>query len=175
MPAPDRPPPAPPRLFLALWPDDATRDALAAHQAAWRWPAGSRTVAPAQLHLTLHFIGPVDASRLPPLRAALDGIAAGRIPWSFGRLAVWPRGAAVIEPLAVPVAAQALHAALADVLRAQGLIPEARRWRPHLTLARHARAAAPPAMASPLAWTAAGFELVQSAGGYRRLARWALR
>ena len=59
------PPPDVARLFLALWPPPAVREAIAGWRGAWWWPPAARLVQDERLHLTLHFIGAVPASRLP--------------------------------------------------------------------------------------------------------------
>ncbi|MFO1339910.1 MAG: RNA 2',3'-cyclic phosphodiesterase [Burkholderiaceae bacterium] len=167
----------PARLFLALWPDEATRRALQAWQAAVRWPPEARPTAPAHLHLTLHFIGAVPRDRLPALADAL-GAEAGAFEACTLRLdgfAVWPRGIALLQPGRTEPALARLHAALGAALAAQGLPVETRPYRPHVTLARHAagavlREGAPP---PPVPWPVReGFVLAESAGGYRVLRRW---
>ena len=47
------------RLFLALWPDDGTREALAGCRDAWAWDAHAVPERTERLHLTLHFLGAV--------------------------------------------------------------------------------------------------------------------
>jgi 2'-5' RNA ligase len=163
------------RWFLACWPDTATRQALQRQQAAWVWPPGARPTPPERLHLTLHFIGALPAAALPALRRALDTVdAAAPAVWTLAPAEVWPSGIVALVPVRVPGAAAALHAALADVLRGQGLAVESRPWRPHVTLARAARGATPASggAAGAVHWTASGFELVRSDGGYHRVTRW---
>jgi 2'-5' RNA ligase len=172
-----RPAHAPPtdRLFLALWPDKRLRSALARHRDAWHWPADARRVRTDKLHLTLHFIGAVPAARTAGL---LSGLA---VPFDafevvLDRPALWPQGLAVLEPQAVPPPLAALHTALGEVLRAAGLPVEERPFRPHLTLARRAPGARPPAQAAVLRWAVSHYALVASdlgaGGGYRVLARY---
>ncbi|MBI3153867.1 MAG: RNA 2',3'-cyclic phosphodiesterase [Burkholderiales bacterium] len=162
------------RWFIALWPDDAARDALQALQSRWSWPPQARPTHADRLHLTLHFLGPLPDAALASLREALAGVRAAPQRWSLRRAAIWKGGVAVVEPARIPAAAQALHDALAEVLRVQGLPLEDRPWRPHVTLARRASGAAAPAAFEPIEWTARRFELVGSDGGYRRVARWPL-
>ena len=162
------------RWFIALWPDDAARDALQALQAGWSWPPRARPTRADRLHLTLHFLGPLPDAELAPLCEALAGVRAAPQRWSLRRTAIWKGGIAVVEPARIPGAARALHETLAGVLRAQGLTLEERPWRPHVTLARHALGAVAPVAFEPVEWTARGFELVASDGAYRRVARWPL-
>ncbi|WP_338051002.1 MULTISPECIES: RNA 2',3'-cyclic phosphodiesterase [Ramlibacter] len=166
------------RLFLALWPDDATRRSLARQQQEWGWPPGAALVPPEKLHVTLHFLGAVPATRLPALRPLLA--VAGQ---SFelgaegARTKVWPGGIAVLE-LAAPPALQELHAALATALRNQGFASELRAYRPHVTFARKATGARPPGAVRPFAWRCDGtWALVRSSPreGYQVVAVDALR
>jgi 2'-5' RNA ligase len=165
-----------PRLFLALWPDDAARDGLACWRDLWQWPAGASPTRSERLHLTLHFIGPVPVAHLPLLGQALAALP----PFDpfilrFGRAELWPGGIAVVCPLDLPPALERLHALLASVLPGLGLPVEERAFRPHVTLARKARPARLPQEGPPLQWHVNdGFVLVQSlaAGqGYRVLHR----
>lgn len=168
-----RPMPAPQeralRLFLALWPAPALRDALAARADAWAWTPTARRTPPDRLHVTLHFLGDVAPARLPALRAGLA------VDWSgcelvLDREAVWPGGIAVLEASQVPPALAGLHARLGERLQALALPVETRRWRPHVTFARKAAGARPRAAVQPLRWQVGpGYLLVQSApgnGGY---------
>ena len=125
------------RLFLALWPDDGTRAALAQCRDAWAWDADAVPERTEKLHLTLHFLGAVPQRRLPEL---IDGlrVSFSRFTLHLDRAQRWPNGVAVLTPKAVPQALLALHTALRDGLQRLNIATETRRWRPHLTLARHA-------------------------------------
>lgn len=171
-----RPPPATLRLFVALWPDPAARRSLLDWRSGWQWPASARPVPAPRLHLTLHFLGPVARPRLAGLRDALAGAAAGFVPFELrlGRAALWPGGLAVLTPRGDDAGAralQALHARLGGVLKGLGLSIEDRPLRPHVTLARGAAGALPPAADADLGWQVQGYALVQSAAGYRTLLR----
>jgi RNA 2',3'-cyclic 3'-phosphodiesterase len=161
------------RLFLALWPDEATRDAIAAYQAAWRWPGGARLVGRERLHLTLHFIGSVPVARLDDVVTGLR-VPCEPLQLAFGQSEMWPGGIAVLRPREAPQPLLALHARLARALQQMALPVEERPLRAHVTLARQAAGAAPPGDAS-LHWRAdAGYVLVQSlanGGGYEVLER----
>lgn len=164
------------RLFIALWPGAELRDELAAWCGHWHWPAAAKPVAAHRLHLTLHFIGDVPRARLPALREAL------RLPFApftlaLGRPALWPGGIAVLVPERLPPRLLQLHAALGAALQGQALPTEARAYRPHLTLARRAGAALPPACGPRLHWPVRGYVLVESRpqaqGGYQVLQAYA--
>ena len=97
------------RLFVALWPDPPTREAVALWQRAWTWPQGAALVPARALHLTLHFLGNVPAQRLAsvtdglnsPVRIFLSGVRVAR------RLAQRGGGAA---PGPMPACLLRLHA-----------------------------------------------------------------
>jgi RNA 2',3'-cyclic 3'-phosphodiesterase len=155
------------RLFLGLWPTQETRAAILRHAELWQWPAAASRTRPERLHVTLHFIGPVDPARIPSLCTALA------TPWKgcrlqFDRTEVWPGGIAVLEAAVVPEELRALHTALADTLLREGLPVEERRFRPHVTLARKAHGASRPEQFTPVAWEAdARFLLLRSLPGGR--------
>lgn len=166
--------PLPPqRLFIALWPGPRVRQALAACRDLTAWPAGAAPTATENLHLTLHFIGPVPSGRI-------DAVAAGlQVPMSGFDLRlqtteVWHGGIAVLQPRTVPARLQQLHADLAGALRQLQLPVEARAFHPHVTLARRAGRQPPVPPAVPVRWQVAGYALVQSSGGgrYRVLQRY---
>lgn len=169
---PNRSPPW--RLFLALWPDELTREAIAAYQQAWRWPAGAKLVDRERLHLTLHFIGSVPAARVPELALGL------RVPFEtveirFQEGKIWPGGIAVLQPESTSQPLLRLHARLARALAALRLPVEESPLRVHVTLARKASGAAPPCAGASLHWRAdSGYVLVRSlpnGGGYEVLTR----
>ena len=122
-------------LFLALWPDDRTRAALAQRRDAWAWDADALPVRAERLHLTLHFLGGVLLRRLPEL---VDGLPVpdGQFTLRLGRQERWPNGVAVLTPVAVPKALLEWHVILRDKLERQDLRTESRSYRPHVTLAR---------------------------------------
>ncbi|MGZ3183394.1 MAG: RNA 2',3'-cyclic phosphodiesterase [Telluria sp.] len=162
------------RLFLALWPDDLVRAALAYWRDAWTWPRGATPVANDKLHLTLHFLGEVPEARLPAL---VEGFAlpAPRFQLDFGVPAVWHQNIAVLEPLTVPSELLDLQTALGARVAALGLPLEDRPYRPHVTMARRARGAQPPAANLHIRWPVDRYALVRShpaTGAYKVLHDW---
>lgn len=152
------------RLFLALWPDPAVRHALREARDTWAWPRGATPVHTDKLHLTLHFLGSVPSERLPAL---LDGFDVPFAPFrlDLGTPVLWPHGIAVLEPLAEPPALLALHARLAQALVDLGLQPEARAYRPHVTMARRAGGVAVPDTNPSITWDITSYALVESRDG----------
>ena len=128
-----------PRLFLGLALPDATRD----HLLDWREAIdGARWQGRDQLHLTLCFLGQVAPDRVPGLFRALDGLTGQAFfvePAGVGCFGdprqprnLWA-GVSPEEPL------RALHGELCKRLDAGGFPIEARRFHPHITLARFGR------------------------------------
>lgn len=151
------------RLFLALCPGEAVQTALAAQAQAWHWNPDAARYAPADWHVTLHFIGAVPRSRLAELRAGLD-VPVPPFELRFGQPALWPHGLAVLLPMALPVALQQLHDLLARRLHQLDLRTDERPYRPHLTLARRAQTARPPARWPAWGWRVRGYALMESTG-----------
>jgi RNA 2',3'-cyclic 3'-phosphodiesterase len=160
------------RLFTALWPDAAARARLVALRDAWRWPPGARPVADAKLHATLHFIGSFRRDRLGDLRQALGTVAVEPLRLDLAGADVWRGGIAVALFDAGP-GVLALHARLGAALLDLGVTLDPRPFQPHVTLARRAGLAQPPAVLPPLDWAADAFALVESRGGvYEVIASW---
>ena len=126
----------------------------------------------AKLHATLHFIGGFRRDRLEELRAALATVATEPLRLELAGLLVWHGGIAVARLAAEP-ALLALHARLGTALPGLGIALDPRPFQPHVTLARKAAGATPPAALPALGWRANGFALVASrGGGYEVLTTW---
>jgi 2'-5' RNA ligase len=151
----------PRRLFIGLMPDAAVRSALVAHRRAWYWPAGSRLVAAQRLHLTLHFLGDVDAPRQAALQAALALQTVEPLQLWLRTPQCWSGGVAVLRADAHQ-GLSALHARLGALLQGLGFATERRPFAPHVTLARDAPEAGPPDAAPAIAWTVTQLALVWS-------------
>jgi 2'-5' RNA ligase len=152
------------RLFLALWPDPAVRAALRTWRGAWNWPRGASPVHTDKLHVTLHFLGDLPRARLPEL---LDAFQVPFTPFALriARAALWHNGIAVLEPAEEPPALRDLHARLAQALVGLGLQPEARTYRPHVTMARRANGAGLPPDVPAIDWQVDRYVLVESRSG----------
>jgi RNA 2',3'-cyclic 3'-phosphodiesterase len=163
------------RLFIALWPDATVRAALQTEQERWQWPAGAALTPPANLHLTLHFIGAVPT---PQVAELAHGLVAPITPLvlQLDHTEVWPNRCAILGAHHAPPALLALHAALADALVRLQLPVDTRAFAPHVTLARKAAGGHPPARTQVLSWPIEGYALVQSAEGrYTPVAHYAVK
>ena len=151
------------RVFLALWPDERVRAQLGHHTKQWTWPTGCAVYAPADWHVTLHFIGRA------PVQQVAHVLAQANLPCPPFELVLdqpqlWPRGLAVLCATEVPQPLQRLHDQLGNLLHAADLPVESRPYQPHVTLARHAGSASPPANTPPVVWTVQNYALAASTG-----------
>ncbi|HKQ61627.1 MAG TPA: RNA 2',3'-cyclic phosphodiesterase [Candidatus Polarisedimenticolaceae bacterium] len=163
------------RLFLALEPPPGLRaelqrlrEALERSTPGWRW------IRAESVHLTLRFLGEVDASREAAARGAGEAAAAEAHPLHLELHGVGcfpnPRRPRVlwvgIEETRAPGALAALAAGLETAARQHGFPPETRAFRPHLTLARAGPAGWPTAprveFRGTTAWAASELVLYQS-------------
>jgi len=157
------------RLFVALWPDDVIRAALREWRDLWNWPRSAAPVATPKLHMTLHFLGNLPSARVPEL---VQGLAVPFSPFrlELGRPELWPHGVAVLAPFTEPDELLQLHAGLGQALIGLGLEPEARKFRPHVTLSRRAGNVVVPVEGPPIDWDIRSYALVESrpgnGGGY---------
>lgn len=150
------------RLFFALWPDEAMRQAMAQASRKAARASGGRPVPPHNLHVTLAFLGSVPEKRLGELAEIARAAAMGadfasvsgpgslqgparestdslerRLELTFDRLEYW-RAAQLLcaLPAEPPAAIGALARRLQDRLAASGFAPDLKPFRPHVTVVR---------------------------------------
>ena len=151
------------RLFLALWPDDDVRRQLVNHAGRWTWPDGCVRYLPEDWHLTLHFLGPVEADRVADI-VALAAVPFQPFTLTLDQPACWPHGLAVLCLSQVPPALRALYERLGFALRRLDLPVEVRPYQPHVTLARRAAGAITPVRPMPVVWRVRRCVVVESIG-----------
>ena len=175
----------PNRLFFALWPDAAVREACAqaARELKLKDQPGGRLVDPERYHLTQLFLGDFISApqeeallamaqtvRQAPFQLTLDHASSfardRHVPWWLG-----PR-----DPHA---AASALHVALRDGAHRAGVTPDRTRFAPHVTIVRDAGRVLPGSAIKPIHWNVSEFTLVRSLldsqpPEYRVIGRWPL-
>lgn len=154
------------RLFFALWPDDAQRTALCSLVQKLCPALPGRPVPPANLHVTLAFLGNVETGQLP----SLSDVAAGRA-WpaaelAFDRLAWWPRARLLcLEARSLPAVLVSAVEAFHEDLRLAGFRVERRPFRAHVTVARSVPAPLADPVGEPIVpflWPLRGMALVES-------------
>ena len=156
------------RLFIAIELPDAVRDGLAAVQTGLQrsLPRGAvRWTDPSRIHLTLKFLGDVDAAALPAVAQAMDAAARSFAPFELqvGGVGCFPTPR---QPRIVWAGIPAPPKALSGVAHALELhlerlnfAREARPFSPHLTIGRvndRLDAAQRQALAAALAQPAVG-------------------
>jgi len=166
------------RLFLALWPNaGVVRQIRALGQELFDERSSGRPVAADNLHITLQFLGQVEASQLDCIRQAAADIRFPAFELQLDHLGHWPRPrVAWLGCHQVPEALVSLVQSLNAGLSRCGFTPEARPYHPHLTLRRKVRQATPREI-DPIPWHVEEFVLAQSntlpeGVRYQVLARW---
>ena len=155
------------RLFLALWPTDGERCALAAAAAAVLQANNARAVAPQNLHLTLAFLGAVPVTRTAELLALSAELAAawmnGPVALTWTGLEHWKRPQILAAVTATPCAAAAeLATRLKRASGAAGFSPDLKAFRAHVTVARKVAAPVTALELPCVLWDCASLALVES-------------
>lgn len=165
------------RVFFGLAPDAETRAALVRATRRAVTAAGGRAIPPGNLHMTLAFLGELAPAELARARS-VPPIAVAPFTLELDRLGYWSRSQILwLAPSAPPALLGELERALWAGLGAKRFERAPGRFRPHVTLARRARAAQAPIEA--VRWNVERltlFESRQAPNGvhYHALAEWAL-
>jgi 2'-5' RNA ligase len=149
------------RLFFALWPDGLTRLELArlCHSIEAK---GFRPVQPQNLHVTLVFLGRVDADSELLIKRSVTSISAKPFVLSFDQLNYWSNPRVLCLTCSqIAEEVELLVAGLNREVASCGLQPETRPYIPHITLARHAHYL-PVINFEPIVWRSGSFCLVES-------------
>ncbi|HSR62153.1 MAG TPA: RNA 2',3'-cyclic phosphodiesterase [Gammaproteobacteria bacterium] len=149
------------RLFFALWPDEATRQALAGMSELL--PPGGKPVAAANLHITLVFLGSANEIQQEELIAGAGSIECKPFTLSLYQL-VWWRKPRIIQasPAETPEALQQMVASLRQLAADCGIAVDQRHYEAHVTLARKVRLAKDLPQPAPVIWPVDNFCLVRS-------------
>jgi 2'-5' RNA ligase len=126
----------PHRLFVGLRPPPDVRLALLG---AMRGIDSARWQDEAQLHLTLRFIGETATPAANDLAAALSSVAAPRFELTIGGVGTFDRKgspSAVWARIAPSLQLEALRRKIDHACERSGLVPDPRKFVPHITLAR---------------------------------------
>lgn len=151
----------PSRLFFALWPGEQTRLELARFVQSIE-AKGFNPVQPQNIHVTLVFLGNVDVASELLIKNYVTGISAKPFVLTFDLLSYWskPRVLCLTCTQSVDEAEKLVASLNLEVARC-GLQTESRPYKPHITLARHARYL-PDISFEPVVWRAESFCLVES-------------
>lgn len=167
------------RLFFGIWPDRNTRDALVKIQQELSARKGRLTY-PDDLHLTLNFLGSVDAERQSCVEAAAERVTGEPFEIRLERTGFWSRSRIFwCGPLQTPAPLAALFESLQRQLLGCRFEPEQRPYKAHITLMRDAPVLPSGPLDSPAAWICDRFVLAESLSvprpqRYRILREWQL-
>jgi 2'-5' RNA ligase len=153
------------RVFFALWPPAALADDLADFAGQLAQTCGGKPTRADTVHLTLAFVGDIDASRLPELAAAAQGLVLPPFELTLDRLGYWPHNRIVWAGCSAPPAGLGeLAATLREQVMAAGFAVDRGKtgFFPHVTLLRKATQAPPSEVLEPRGWSCQGFVLVRS-------------
>lgn len=146
------------RLFYALWPDEATRLALQ----QWQHHVRGRLVVPANLHLTLAFLGGQPSRLLPVLSEVMGLLATPPMSITLDRIGSFRKSGVVWAGGQFPAALTQMQETLVRLLEEREIAFNKGGYRPHVTLARNASAEPGTVPPAPIAWRADHLALVQS-------------
>ncbi len=123
-----------------------------------------RRIPPKNLHLTLAFLGSVDAERQACLERVALAIRSPAFALTLDQAGFWPRKGLLWVGGTSPAELLALVQEINQGLRTCGLVPETRPYQVHLTLARNVRGLrlGHDRAVAPLAWKVSQFALVAS-------------
>ena len=152
------------RLFFALWPEESARNQASEAIGLLKPGLAARWIRPANLHITLAFLGDVETERLDAAQTAADAVDSPGFEMCLDTLEHWRKPQVLcLTPSALPPTLPRLAADLGDRLKAAGFQLEQRPYRPHLTLARKATyLPADTRLTQPIPWKSTGFVLVES-------------
>lgn len=171
------------RIFLALWPDEVTRQQLFEVQKRLKSdPAlqSARAVTAENLHATLHFIGSISIPVLQALEASLDSVQCQSFDMTVSTTGCFPRsrvfwlGLKEIPPKLNELEQQTLVCVQQSIEGYQS-IP----YRPHITLFRKAKVSQELDVLAEINWRVKSFALVESKSSsegvqYHVLKQWLL-
>jgi 2'-5' RNA ligase len=148
------------KLFFALWPDEATRQALVRLQQ----PVRGRLIPPDKLHLTMAFLGQQPPEALPVLLGILQAMPVPPMRLEIDCYGYFTRPRIAWAGMRTPPAPLlAVQAGLMARLEAAGFSAATHgEFRPHITLAREANEAPGEFYAAPVGWDVEGLALVES-------------
>lgn len=166
------------RLFFALWPGELQRAALAKVQMGLRGQRGRLTHA-RDLHVTLVFLGDLDADRRACAEQAAGRVRAAPFRLTLDRFGCFPRaGILWCGASERPQPLLSLLGSLNGDLLDCGFRPERRPFAPHVTLVRKARPLPARELRPPIIWSVSAFVLAIAKPGerprYRVVREWPL-
>lgn len=173
--------PAGARVFFALWPDEAVRKALHAQGKLVHAQLAGRLTRAASIHMTLLFLGEIEASRLTALQDAAGTVGVEPFGMSLDRLVCWPHNRiAWAGPAHPPPALEGLVERLRQSVAQAGFSFDRKPFAAHVTLLRDAACRPLEPDMTPIAWRVSDFVLMRSlldasGSNYHVIGRWGAR
>ena len=155
------------RLFLALMPELAVRDALAEAAVVLHKACGGRRTRRDMLHLTLVFIGATAEADTARLAEALAQFRFAPFDIALGRFGTWQPGIGWLAPLEDSAPLATLAADLRTLLTDLGIRFDTKRFAPHVTLLRHGAPADRLPDEVTIRWPVTALALVESVSDAR--------
>lgn len=157
------------RLFFALWPDDAVREQLNQCQQLKSFNQSlqhhdeSRAVFPGNFHITLAFLGNVNADQRACVEQIANGIQCPPFELTIDSAGYWRKPRILwVGPSEMPKALVNLATALRDGAVECGVQMDMRPYNAHVTLMRKIARLPEGLAVYPFAWIASRFVLIES-------------
>lgn len=151
------------RLFFAIWLTDRQRDTLRDVVRPLLSGIEGDFVDRRNWHVTLVFIGQFAETDLASLKASVADITFEPFRLRFDRAGFWPRPKiACLETSVIPHELQRLVARIWQAVEPFGVSPEEHSYRPHITIARRAKAFTTQRLARAIELQCSDFTLVET-------------
>ncbi len=152
------------RIFFALWPPDETRQYIVdAFMQTPQYRMRGRIMDPANLHITLHFIGNVDSERRACLHRAAQSVKVEACRLKLDYYGHFYRARVFwIGCRETPRQLKYLHRDLGATLKSCDYRTERRPYAPHLTLMRKLNRPGEMIRPEPIEWPIDEFVMVES-------------
>ncbi|MBT8118507.1 MAG: RNA 2',3'-cyclic phosphodiesterase [Gammaproteobacteria bacterium] len=125
------------RLFFALWPPDSVRQSIIKASKPSMHKLKGRIIKPDRLHITLHFIGPVNDDVRQCMHEAALTVSGKSFDLKLDYLGQFFRARILwLGARVIPVELSELHKDLGQALSACGYQCDRRPFSPHITLMR---------------------------------------
>jgi RNA 2',3'-cyclic 3'-phosphodiesterase len=167
------------RLFFALWPTEALRDELVKTVEPLFERKRGRRIRADNFHITLAFLGAVQARKLPSIMEAASGIEGQPLELELEKIEAWPGSRVLCLTPGRCASLNELVDGLRRNLAAHQVELDQKDFRPHVTVAREWRDRSVEGAIHPIKWSADEFVLVESestreGSRYRIIGRWPL-
>ncbi len=169
------------RLYFALWPDDGIRLQLARHRLQLAREGNGRAVFPVTLHMTLAFLGDVDAKLIPEIEQIGRHVVATPFNYTVNMAGCFAKAqVAWLGAKETPWHLFALQKNLQSLLVGAKLDHDTRAFRPHITVARDIETPFEDRAIPPVRWPINQFCLVSASSGaagpeYEVIGSWTLK